>query len=99
MIGHGGHTANFWLRYRRQVSGGSVVQSAYHGYEAAHIALEDYDLKSHLEVVIANTNRAFRLANNVSAVKGSPVSLSGLEKMFERYGPRDTKDNAAGRAD
>jgi hypothetical protein len=89
-IGLEAHSANYWLYHRRQVSGRSVRQSAYHAYEAARLITGPRSAGGSLEMIVATKERAFRLTDKERELEGCPVSLLDLEKMFERYGPRDT---------
>jgi hypothetical protein len=90
-IGLGAHAANFWLNYRRQVWGCSVRQSAYHAYEAERLTTEPSS-DVNMELVIATKEKTFHLTHDVPELDGCPVSFSELEKMFSKYGPRDTND-------
>jgi hypothetical protein len=91
-IGHGAQSANFWLSYRRQSLGKSLRESAYHAYEATRLALRDRGRRGRSELITATTEEAFHLTNEHPAPEGCPVSLSELETMFDRYGPRETSD-------
>jgi hypothetical protein len=89
-IGKGGHSAHHWLYHRRQVSGRSVRQSAYHAYEAARIITRPRSAGASLEMIVATKQTAFHLTHKDRESSGCPVSLLELESMFEKYGPRDT---------
>jgi hypothetical protein len=92
-IGLGAHSARAWLDYRRQVPSRSVRQSAYQAYEARRILAKTPSVNANLEMLFATNERVFHLDGETPEIEGCPFSLPELEKMFKKYGPRDTSQD------
>lgn len=90
-IGLGAHAAHYWLNYRQQRWACSVIQSAYHAYEALRVATSSSSSIG-CEVLIATRGKMFQLTDSTPEVSECPISLKGLEDMFSRYGPQSTED-------
>jgi hypothetical protein len=91
-IGHGSHSANFWLSYRRQTSRKSVRRSAYHAYEAMRLALAPEDQNDVSELILATSDEILHLNKDAPEDNRCQVSLRELEEMYAQYGPHDTRE-------
>jgi hypothetical protein len=92
-IGTGAPGALFWLCCRDQLMSMGVRRSAYHVYEAKLMAERSPHVgKGDIQLLIANAKRADLLTASKPESPGCAVSLTELEGLREKYGPKKTDD-------
>ena len=90
-IGSGSYNADFWLKFRGQVLGLNVRQSAYHAYESKQMAAKAPTVNDSIEIAVIQPDcEVFHLTMERQEVDGCPVSLPELEALYEKYGPQKT---------
>jgi hypothetical protein len=90
-IGSGGANAMFWLAYRQQCCGMSVLRSAYHVYEAKLMAEQSpFVGRDDIEIAVCTPRKSYILTQQRPEHDGCAVSLVRLKEMWQRYGPPDT---------
>jgi hypothetical protein len=89
-IGTGAPNAVFWLAYRKQKLSFSVRRSAYHLYEAKRMAENSPHVNENIDLVVAKKGKHFLLYQDRKRMRGCPVSLVELGKMFKKFNVQDT---------
>lgn len=91
-IGVGARNAMFWLSYREQAMGMSLLRTAYHVLEAkimaeqsAHVGRDD------IELLICTPERWWGLSDRAPTSDGCPISLPQLKELFVKHGPQSTE--------
>lgn len=91
-IGSGASNAMFWLAYREQASGMSLLRSAYHVYEAklmaeqsAHVGIDD------IEMLIATPTMWYKMSDKAPTSEGCPISLTQIKELWNKFGPSTTE--------
>jgi len=90
MFGSGAYNASMWLNYRRQRLGLNIVQSALHAYEASRMAASAPTVNDDIEIVVALKDRFFYMSRETPTPSGSPISITQLQTLARRHGPRST---------
>jgi hypothetical protein len=90
-IGTGGPNAMFWLSYREQSLGMSLLRSAYHVFEAKLMAEHSpYVGKDDIEMLILMPTMWYLLNEKNQSYDGCPVSLVELKELIKKFGPSAT---------
>jgi hypothetical protein len=93
-VGTGAYNASMWLNYRKQHLGMSIEKSALHAFEAGRFAGGAPTVNSDIEVLIATKDSHFHMGKKrvIGSPGVPPITLSELENMADKYGPRSTDD-------
>jgi len=89
-VGEGYSNAMMWLNYRGQRLNFSMRRSALHVYEARKMAAATPTVNDKIDALIATARGSFMLGHDLTTPQGSPVTLRELEKLANKFGPRNT---------
>jgi hypothetical protein len=91
-IGSGGENAKFWLAYREQSLGMSLLRSAYHTFEAQIMAEQSPHVgKDDIEMLIVTPEMWYLLNEKNQSHETCPVSLPELRELVKKFGPSTTE--------